>query len=352
MKKRMLFLCVLLLCAALCGCTAPGQPPEKATAAEETAIPEKTAAPEESTQKPAAQWLEGKVRINGLGVEWKKLAEGDILTVTGENGDYYISELDGIGIYVEKRVIRLATEHDSDGSEAFTRQDSCVYDNVDFDGAAVQKLNLNTKVKVQCSKADWAYITWNGGKGYVAAANLSTVKLDETAPSAELTVKSYPCFGSGTSPLQPVRGYALAAGVPCYIAYLNRGDRVEYMSLGADSCGVLIGGNIGMVPRMFIRASDEPEYEKWNAYAAKDSVLCRDYTLRGEFTVLEENTLLQILDEFNGVYLAERDGEYGFIPAGSVAPAPSESGTSGYHGSYTAPETPADEEEIWTEPQL
>ena len=125
------------------------------------------------TPMPEPDWMPGRCRLGNWGLLWRTYQRGDEVTVLGRWNEYYIVEGEEAEVLVDMRFLRLEGEEAPGEGKGWTHGNTPVYPSGYLFGTPIVRLPLNTEVRIMDSKADWMYIEWDGGSGYVDADLIS-----------------------------------------------------------------------------------------------------------------------------------------------------------------------------------
>lgn len=183
MKKSLFSVCkvVLALSVLLVGCSGPlpsvGQtatltPSPTTTTTEQTVTPTPAPTPEPET-------VTAYVKNDAIRAVYRTLSRGDIINISGNEGDYYIVSGEGTDRYfVEKRFIRTKEAKLSGEMTLYTNADAPVYATAYTDKDPVTLLPLNSQFTISDELNGIAYGSYRttsgqSGQGYIERANLS-----------------------------------------------------------------------------------------------------------------------------------------------------------------------------------
>lgn len=327
---------VFLLSA--CGTTAPEPTPEPTPLPTPAPTPKPTPAPT-PTPIPEPDTEPGTVRADSFGAVFAHLSRGDVLNITGEEGDYYVVDLDGMTGYVEKRLVRPADEEAPEEREMYAANKPLeMYDNPYFEGEPV-KLKNNEKLNVVDIYGDLAVVEKeetlysmhvtslrdrpivyqsgggggggdDGGGGSSGGQDGGDIHLGAVIGGAK--IRRLADASTGT---------VVANGTELYCALLSSGDAVKVLEADDETCTLYYSLDVtGTVPRWLIEMEGDEGYEPWDGYARPKAVVYPDHRMVQEGTALATNTVVTVLwDIGDGNYVATIDGEtLGYIAAQNV----------------------------------
>ena len=338
--KLLLLLLVAALILSACGTAAPVSTPEPAP--EPTATPAVTPepAPEptpEPTPVPEPDTEPGTVRADSFGAVAAILSRGEVLSITGEEGDYYTVDLNGETAWVEKRLVRPAEEEPPEEKEMYaTTAPLDLYDNPYFEGDPIATAGLNEKLKVLdiygdlavvekddviCvmhagSLQDWPRVYQGGGNGGGDSSGGQDGGDIQLGARGGISGR-WLFLANGST------GTVVADGTELYCSLLSSGDSVKVLEKDEEVCTLYFGLEkvTGTVPRWLIALEGDDSYEAWNGYAKYNAFLYPDHRMIKEGESLAVNTVVTVLwDVGNGTYLATVDGEtLGYISSDYVS---------------------------------
>lgn len=382
---------LILLTFASCGnkaeqteTTAPA-----ATQAPKPTVPAETTEP--TVPAPTEpEWESGTVRAGYGEVVYRTFPAGEQLKVIGKFMNYYVVEQEDANLLVHKTLLRMEDEEAFESWSGYSKYGTEVFDNPYLRGEAVAKLSQNTKVTVLESNGGWAFIEWDGGKGYVKAEKLSKWRISSGGSSGSDDGGSgdYSSGGGGGSddgtdvPVgsltsaddsflpqivllgeyygpETEEGFAggmatvLADGTEGYITLLVRGDEVKVTASEADTATVWLGDEqFAQIPRFLVKLEADPQYESWTGYSRWNGMIYEEYQMVTEKIKLSTNKQVTVLDEVNGCYVVEYEGQTGYMVPDQVSrnrivsnPGNSDDGGSG--GDYSGGSS-----STWTPPML
>lgn len=335
MKRIIALLLIITIMAAFCACTQTSAQEVTPSATQEpTPIPEPTATPQPET-KP------GTVKDIELLIPYKILSRGDKLSVTGENEDYYLVELDGRDCFVEKKLVRLSSEETPDKKTVYFHSGAKVFDNYNLTGDAIDTPQLNTEAELIDEFNGIAIVKYDGFEGYVLSSSLSDTEIStwtdnswsggggDSGGGAAPAPAPAPVIDGGDIAL----GYEIITGIDtvlipafavfptfdtltetgtvftdgtiAYIAILGYGEKVKVISKDEDTASILYDDIILEVPSDAIRADGEDVYEEWEGYAKSGCKLLSDKHLSVEEKTLNQNDIVKVVEEYNDYYIVE-----------------------------------------------
>lgn len=374
MKKAILFLLVMSLLLSMAACGAKEEP-----APETTQLPDlSTTAPTESATEPTLaptepEWEPGTIRAENIGVLWTTYQRGDKVRVIGKFGSYYVVQAEDVDHLVDSRFLRLAGEEIPEESTGYARYKTLVYPNAYLIGDKPIQLSFNKKVQILDSKADWLFIKWEDGSGYVLASQISPYYIQSGGSSddgsggggssgssggsgggssggqdgSDVNLGTLSSFGgdyqvkllgaySGPKfeSMEPTEGIILSDDTEGYMMLLRRGDEVKITVKTDTSCTLYFDGFEGTVPRWAVSFPNDETYTPWDAYARWNTVVYSDYQCTAELTKFSTNQRVEVVDELMemDLYIVRVDGQIGYTSMDMLSKYPSQSQGSGDSG--------------------
>lgn len=382
MKKRIVcfLLSLLLLTMAACG-NQSAEPAPAETVAETAAVPETTAAPTEPVEEttvPAPvepEWEPGISRAGYGEAVYRVFDIGTELKVVGKFRSYYVVEQEDVNLLVHQSMLRLREEPAFEIWDGFSLFSTEVFEDPYFRGEPIAVLRQNTPITILDSKGGWAYIEWSAGEGYVKVEKVSKWPVSNggssggsgggggKAPSdgTDVPIGSLTSAESGSLPqirllgayygpeteklFEQTTATVLAPNTEGYICILVRGDEVRVTGISETTATIWLGDEIyAKVPRWLVTMEEDAVYESWTGYSAWNGIVYEEYQMRTELMTLKTNQQVTVLDELEGCYVVEVDGQIGYMVPEKISVYRHNSGgsSSGGTGSGAA----------WTPPTL
>lgn len=309
------------------------------------------------TPTPEPAWEPGTIRAGDLLVLWTTLQRGDMVRILGQWQDFYIVEGPEADVLVEKRFLRPEGETAPAESDGWAKENTPVYETGYLRGEPKARLPLNTPVRVLDAKANWMFIEWSGGSGYVDPDAISNQYIyvytyvppvpggnaggavpdaptppDTSSPSDGTDVNMDELAAapgempellwlSGTVETREKKDMILSRDTEAYIYVLNRGNRVKVTQADPEECTILVRGLFPTVPRWIVALEGDEAYTPWEAYARKDAVIWREYQLLQEKARLKVNERLWVVDYLEEVdlYVVAWGEEFGYVKPGDLS---------------------------------
>ena len=355
---------LILLSMASCGkkaeeTTPTVEVPETTEATVPTETTEPTI-PAETTEPtiPAPtepEWEPGFIRAGYGEAVYRTFAAGEQLKVIGKFMNYYVVEQEDVDLLISKEMLRMEGEEPFESWNGYSRSGTEVFDNPYMRGEPVATLDKNTQVTILESKGDWAYIEWDGGKGYVKTDMLSKWRISGGSPSSDNggsgnsgnsggenndgTDVPIGSLTSAKESFQPqivllgtyygpemekdfTGGMAtvLADKTEGYICLLVRGDEVKVTAHDDDTVTIWLGEEqYAEIPRFLVKLESDTAYESWTGYSKRNGVIYEEYQMNTEKTKLSTNIQVTVLDEVNGCYVVEYEGQIGYMELDMVS---------------------------------
>ena len=346
---------LILLTFASCGKKAEETTP---TVPETTAAP--TEAPAETTEPtiPALtepEWEPGFIRAGYGEAVYRTFAAGEQLKVVGKFMNYYVVEQEDVDLLIHRDMLRMEREEAFESWNGYSKSGTEVFDNPYFRGEATATLNKNTQVTILESNGGWACIEWDAGKGYVKADMLSKRRISGGSSGSDNGGSgNFGSSGGGNNDgtdvpigsltsaeesFQPqitllgayygpemekdfAGGMAtvLADKTEGYICLLVRGDEVKVTAFDENTATIWLGEQqYAGIPRSLVKLEDDAAYESWTGYSRWNGMIYEEYQMDTEKTKLSTNKQVTVLDEVNGCYVVEYEGQIGYMEPDKVS---------------------------------
>ena len=378
---------LILLTMASCGKKAEETPPAT-TVPETTQAPVPTETTEPTIPAPTEpEWEPGIVRAGYGEAVYRTFAAGTQLKVIGKFMNYYVVEQEDVDLLVHRDMLRMESEEAFESWNGYSKSGTEVFDNPYFRGEAIATLNKNTQVTILESNGGWAYIEWDGGKGYVKADMLSKWRISGGSPSSDNGGSGNSGNGGGGNndgtdvpigsltsveeSFQPqivllgayygpemekdfTGGMAtvLADKTEGYICLLVRGDEVKVTAFDENTATIWLGEEqYAEIPRFLVKLESDAAYESWTGYSRWNGMIYEEYQMDTEKVKLSTNKQVTVLDEVNGCYVVEYEGQIGYMETAKVSekrivstPSNDDGGSGGGTGGGSG--------STWTPPKL
>ena len=243
------------------------------------------------------------------------------------------------------------------------------------------------------SKADWMYIEWDGGSGYVDADLISDhfiVYTENSGGDGGYTGGGYTGGGGSTNDgtdvsignlsgtrrqtptvsllgvwcgpeyetFAPTKGMILSDETEAYLCFLRRSDELKVIEAGDDECTIFINGLSAKLARWAVHLETDAEYETWRAYTAGGAAAYTEYQKNNVLETFGFNDRVWVVDEIQelGLYVVEIKGVYGYMSMNDLSAtkliAQAVGGGGGYTGGgYTGGDSGGSGAD-WTPPSL
>ena len=385
--KRMIALFMICLIFALSACgEINADVEEHPNKAEQIQIEPPASKPSdvpEPLPEPDPAGEKGIAAAYGIGVLYVTAERGTHVEIIGEDEAYYIVVFDGIELYIEKCFVRDVTAGIPEERTAYAMYGAEIYPGPYLTGEPVEKLQLNSILKVLDEFGDLMLVRSDRSEGYISAALVSPVWISSSAGDGNNSTESgqdssgsafiggedggditlggrktgavvpvmlsarYEELQSGNK--APTQGMILADGTELYLGIVYPGDELMVLSAEGRITEIYTSRGTGTLPRWAVLLGDEDPYETWNGYAAYDAKLYDSYRLTGVYKGINLNTEISvILQTDDGYFVRLSDGTYGYTDRTAV----SRNMTVFYEsGDDSAPATEPDVGE-WTDPVL
>lgn len=382
MKKVIALTLTVLILLSLASC---GKKAEEST----PTVPETTVAPTETTEPtiPAPtepEWEPGTVRAGYGEAVYRIFEAGTQLKVIGQFKTYYVVEQEDVDLLISKAMLRMEGEEAFESWNGYSKSGTEVFDDPYMRGEAIATLNKNTQITVLESNDGWAYIEWDGGKGYVKADMLSKWRISSgstggdggsgnsggsgggnndgtdvpigSLTSAEATFQpKIHLLGAYYGPemekdFEGGMATVLADKTEGYICLLVRGDEVKVTAHDEETATIWLGEEqYAEIPRWLLKLEGDAEYESWTGYSRWNGIIYEEYQMNTEMIKLSTNKQVTVLDELEDCYVVEYEGQIGYMELDKVSekrivsnPGNGDSGSGGGGGSGST----------WTPPAL
>lgn len=379
MKKVIALTLTVLILLTMASC---GKKAEETTPV--TTVPETTEAPVPSeTTEPTIpahtepEWEPGTIRAGYGEAVYRTFEAGTQLKVIGQFKNYYVVEQEDVDLLIHKEMLRMEGEAPFESWNGYSKSGTEVFDNPYMRGESVATLDKNTQVTILESNGGWAYIEWNGGKGYVDASMLSKWRISGGSPSSDnggsgntgggnndgtdVPIGSLTSAEESFQPKVHLLGVyygpemekdfesgmatVLADKTEGYICLLVRGDEVKVTSYDDNTVTIwLAEEQYAEIPRFLVKLESDAAYESWTGYSRWNGMIYEEYQMDTEKVKLSTNKQVTVLDEVNGCYVVEYEGQIGYMEPDKVSekrivstPSNDDGGSSGGPGSTWTP---------------
>lgn len=337
-------LCAAMALLANCGVIAPPAAPEAVPTAAPSLTPAPTPTP---TPTPETEGAE-VVTLEACAV-LAVLERGEKLLIEGEWENYYIvSSAYGKG-YVEKRLVALASEEETEPKTIYAKSKAEFFTGYLLRGEPERTLDTNTELRLLADLGDCCLVELDGVLGYVPKDMLSENRIQyysysgggggggggapaagvdggdiSLAPHGRKVLVAERVSYVSLSTTDAAAARVISAEAELYAAIYQRGDQVRLFSQEGDICTLYIDGVFATVDRRCLMLEGDGAFESRAGYTASGAEIFRSLDLRGEFVDSPKtNTELTLLWEFENCYLVSLpDGTLGYIAADKVNDKP------------------------------
>lgn len=341
---------MILVSMASCGKKADETVPAT-TVSETTEAPAAAEATEPTT--PALQepvWEPGIVRAGYGEAVYRTFAAGTQLKVIGQFKTHYVVQQEDVDLLVHKEMLRMESAEAFESWNGYSKSGTEVFDNPYMRGEPIANLKLNTQVTVLESNGGWAYIEWEEGKGYVKADMLSKWRISSSGGSGngsggsggrnndgtDVPIGSLTAAEDAFQPkIQLLGAYygpemekdfesgmatVLADKTEGYICLLVRSDEVKVTACDDNTATIWLGEDLfAQIPRFLVRLEGDADYESWTGYSRWNGMIYEEYRMDTEKGKLSTNNQVTVLDEVNGCYVVEYEGQIGYMEPSRVS---------------------------------
>lgn len=330
--KRLVIAILLLSLLLMTGCAQSETPPivESIPVASQADVPEPA---------PEPEWQPGVARIDGIGVFFRNLARGEAVSITGEEGSFYVVSTDDCETaYVEKRFLRTeADEPFLQSKTVYAARGARLYTGSKLVGA-YDTLAVNTQLEVIDELHGIAMVKLDGNIGFVSTEQVQGSRYSTGGGgggSADGGDISLACIGSpmlrrfgillmtadGTaSPTYPCTGTAFADDTELYILVTQAEQELKVTEYDDGSCTVYTGEKLGTVPRWAVILGETERYERWTGYAKSGAKAYDNLAMEGEGDKLTVNSEVDVIYETDGgLYIVIHKEKIAFVPADGIS---------------------------------
>lgn len=327
----------------LAGCGEKAEEPEPTPTAAPTAAPTPTPTPE-PTSEPEPETTAGFIKGASADVVFAVLNRGDEVEYIGEatNAEgYSIVKYGDVFGLVETRLLRLDSEADYESWMGYSGGSAMLYEDIDMT-VEIAKQSFNAEVNVidefencylvevgdmigfmalkSVSKTPNVAYSGGGGGGGDSGGGQDggdiTLSADGRADfkAVFLAVTVEQEGESSENATVRVDGTKLLAGLFEY------GDEVRVLSVDGDTAKIYIYKNEASVDSCLVRLETDEEFAAWEGYAASNGWTYTSPDLTGKSeNKLKLNTVVEVLEQFEGCYLVRVDGELFYMTEDGVS---------------------------------
>lgn len=307
------------------------------------AAPEPTPSP---TPTPIpVEWEEGLARASYGEAIYEILDLGTDVTVIGQIDEYYVIKGEEVNLLIDKRFLRLNLEEPFEAKDGYAKSKTAVYANGYMDEESIATLKENTKITVLDGKEEWLRIEWEGGYGYINAAQYSKNRIVHysgsgggggggpqdgsdvslgalSAETTEAVVELLPVyFGPVMEELGELKAVTLTHETRAYLYLYDRDEIAKVTKVGEETCEVYMDGWFAEIPRWLVYMEEDTPYESWTGYAKSKAQTYSKYQMRDAYALekLKQNTELLVVDELPTCYVVEMNGEYVYMKLDDIS---------------------------------
>lgn len=371
---------LILLSMASCGKKAEETTP---TIPETTEAPTPTETAEPTIPAPTElEWETGFVRAGYGEAVYRIFEAGTQLKAIGQFMNYYVVEQDDVNLLIHQQFLRMEGEEPFASWAGYSKSGTEVFEDPYMRGEPIATLDKNTQVTVLESNGGWAYIEWEGGRGYVDASMISKWRISSGSggnggngggaggsgggnnDGTDVPIGSLTSAEDSFQPKVHLLGAyygpemeknfegsmatVLADKTEGYICLLVRGDEVKVTAYDDNTATIWLGEEqYAEIPRFLVKLEGDVDYESWTGYSRWNGIIYEEYQMDTEKAKLSTNKQVTVLDEVNGCYVVEYEGQIGYMEPDKVSDKRivSNPGNGGGGGSGGSGST-------WTPPKL
>lgn len=345
----------------------PTPEPTEVPTPESTATPEPTAEPT-PTPTPAPSGDPAVLKADNIGLLAGTAKEGDVLEILGEEGDYYLVNLDGETAFIYKKMVKLEGEAAFNEWKGYAQKGAVVNDSPYMDGKNLKTLSRNAGVIVKADLGDVLLVEAGGKTGYMHLRDVSKSKIKSSGSSSsggssgggstgndgdDIELSNRGTLGgivrlSSTSKY-PTSGTVLVEGAELYYCIMSSGQPLTVLPADGENKGmkaVLYNGYVGAVPEDLVRMDSDKPFEQWTGYAKADAKAYETYRKLGDVKELDKNTEITVTDQIGKLYVVKIGGKTYFMEGDDISKTKLKSSSKGSGGSSSGG---GDE---WTDPVL
>ena len=354
MKRiSILLLCALLLLSLGCGNNQNGeqnsanvantentQVPADTSTPEPTEepTPEPTATPEPTpTATPVPSGDPTALKADNIGLLAGTAKMGDVLDITGEEGEYYVTSLNGEMVLISKKMVLLSNEAPYTEWEGYARSGAKLNESPYMTGNDIESLGLNTGIVVKADLGDTLLVEANGKVGYMHLRDVSTSKIatysggssgggDTGSDGDDIELSNHGTLGGiirlSNAAQYPTQGTVLAEGAELYYCIMNSSIPVTVIGVSSENASmseVLYERYVGLVDTNLLRLDDSTAFEPWTGYAIANASAYSNHRKLGEIQTLGRNAELTVVDEVGSLYLVKVGEATCFMEADQIS---------------------------------
>lgn len=346
MKKTVLIIIILSLLILLCACDEDAQKLELPTQPQQAAAtPASEPAPTPKptpTPTPEPEWTPATVKANDVGILWAKLLRGDEITVSAENDEWCFGSFEGTNVFIEKRFLRASSEAAPEMQTYYAAGSGGIYPDPYFEGESLATPARNDELELLDIFGGICLVKYNDIIGFMREEDVSPTLLQNYyyggggggssggADGGDIQlswrVTAYKAMQLAVTeemlmPVQEYKATVLADGTEAYLAIVDRGTELRVTDVKDGVSEIYLeSGLFGTVDDKVLKHLGADDYEEWTAYSDRGATAYTDYLLRNTPELLEMNTEMTVIDEMDGILIAEIYGQIYYIHPENVSP--------------------------------
>lgn len=351
----------------------PTEEPTPEPTEEPTPTPEPTAEPT-PTPTPVPSGEPAKLKASNVGLLAGTAKQGDVLEITGEEGDYYTVNYNGETVLIYKKMVQLANEEAFKEWNGYAQKGAKLNESPYMTGKDVKTLGRNDSVTVKADLGDTLLVEAGGKTGYMHLRDVSKTKLKSSSGGSssggsssggssstgndgdDIQLSNRGILGNSgivrltSTSKYPTEGTVLAEGAELYYCIMNSNLGITVIEASQENKGmssILYESFVGLVDTNLIRLDSDKAFETWTGYAKNGATAYENYRQLGEIKELSKNTEISVVDQVGNLYLVKIANKEYFMTGDMISKTKikSSSGGSSSGGSSSG----GDE---WTQPVL
>lgn len=307
-------------------------------------------------------YTEGVCLKDNTIIKYSSYNRGDVVSIVDEDDTYYYIDNNGMKLFIKKEFIRTEKEEPFNEYQAYTRNGSKLYSNIDFK-EEIYSFSLNNNVTVIDEFAGVLLVQYDNNLGFMDAGQVSKTLIQiyiapkeeykepeassssgggssDSTPSSDPTPTPTPeanqqTIGDGEdisiaiipkyenhflAYASVIKGMVLMDGTPSYITTINRNDDVYVLSEDEDEYTILLNGFKGKIEKKYVRQASDNPYESFEGYTVSGATVYSDFEMKNKSMVYGINEIIKVIDEVDDVYVVEiKDKIFGYMKKSSIS---------------------------------